>query len=130
MTGILARLWMRPMAGALLAFAAIVLLSPARAEAGCDHATAYLAHFELLADTGAMTDLPAPSERPKPCNGPMCSKAPAIPPASAAGFTAIELWAILPTTLVIMPDAPSPLPLAVPRDVSDRHGPSIFHPPR
>ncbi len=119
--------------GALLTLlAGSLALSGGSALAGCDHPGPGLAHFEQLVSAGAMPEAePMPSERPKPCSGPMCSKPPAAPPVMpvTAAF-GVEPWACLATPEAAVSPNPAPLPPPEREARPDRRAASIFHPPR
>jgi hypothetical protein len=125
----------RPWAGVLMALLAWSVLAPDVARAGCAHEGISLSrpdgYFEHLSRAGA---LPAPAERddrPGPCPGGICSRAPTIPAAPVlAPPTPVESWACLAP----VPPLPIPGPGASIFDeipvLPIRSGPAIFHPPR
>src|SRR4051794_6970308 len=80
------RRWARLGAAAFLAWLAVFGVAPSTARAGCGHGVVSLtdplaatAHLELLTEPMADTSPLAPSERPRPCTGTMCSGRPALP---------------------------------------------------
>lgn len=111
--------------------------APDVARAGCVHEEIALSrpdgHFEHLSRAGALP-APAPAERddrPGPCPGGICSRAPTIPAAPVlAPPTTVESWACLAP----VPPLPIPGPGASTFDevpvLPIRSGPAIFHPPR
>jgi len=126
--------------GEIVALAALVLLAPTAAEAGCRHPAGdatRAARFDRLARSGALAaigtpEAPAP-DAPRPCSGSFCSRrdagsplAPKVPPArprdpgEALGSIVLMAVAGRPIARAKAGDDLRPVDL----------GPSIFHPPR
>lgn len=129
---------------ALLALAALAVIAPTPAQAGCKgHAVALtpgpgFAGLDELWNAGALADLdqpgptwPIPIDAPAPCSGAFCSGSPAVPVApSVAPIEDLGSWAIL----IDRPDAcelsSQPLPFDESQLLPSSAGLSVFHPPR
>lgn len=128
-----------PRAFAIFAMAALGLLAPSAADAGCAHpaAAATPSRFDRLAHAGALARpdpgrLPTPAI-PRPCNGPSCSRRDAAPlaqtvPTSARDDDQGDRLELLAITAV---DGRGAAPTDPDDDLRPSAlGPSIFHPPR
>ncbi|WP_145952160.1 hypothetical protein [Paludisphaera borealis] len=129
---------------ALLALAALAVIAPTAAQAGCKgHAVARTHEFgfaglDALRDVGALADLaqpgpakPIPVDAPVPCSGAFCSGSPAVPATPLiVPIEDLGVWA----TLIDQPEAPElssqPLPFDESRILPSFCGLSVFHPPR
>lgn len=115
------RAWLRLLVGTLAVLAGL-LLAPSRVSAACgDHV-----HY------GQPTDNPLPKHTPKPCTGPACQQAPALPltpPVTTTLERATEPG-LLP------PQSPPSEPPLTRRHLDEcqsppvRAGEPIYHPPR
>jgi hypothetical protein len=123
--------------GAFLTLFALWLLSPGSIQAaGCFHDNQTASHFDLLVKAGAMIDSPGVREstragQPPKCNGPLCSRGPAVPSSSPWVVSASNnSWAYLveergQTKTLLSRFEPVTEP-----DHSVARDTSIFHPPR
>ncbi|APW62740.1 hypothetical protein BSF38_04292 [Paludisphaera borealis] len=129
---------------ALLALAALALIAPTPAQAGCKgHGVARtrdpaLAGLDELWDAGALAELaqsgPArsnPADAPVPCSGAFCSGSPAVPSAPlVAPIDGHGLWA----NWIDRPESrelnSQPLPFDESQLLPSYCGLSVFHPPR
>jgi hypothetical protein len=129
--------WRWSIVGASLTLLALGLFAPTSALAGCDHLGERpsiggdLVGFGLFSSDLARIPGPPQAPRPKPCNGPSCSKNPAQPlaPAVLPRFDDDSRALVLPPEpslglesgrLIVIDDAISPILLPS----------AIFHPPR
>lgn len=134
MNGKSGRRWIQLAVGGLWALALGAVLAPGQARAGCGDGLMPLGDGHHAAGKAVVrhgaTDTPKPA--PRPCSGPLCSRAPLAPspmPLSSTPRTVDDLCTLTP--LLLLP-VPGPL-AALAEDVPEcpvRRSSDVYHPPR